>query len=107
MLKNGQIYTLDIHLSPEGKLIDDVIKEFETLMNITGKHEFKKFKLWKKAIPQYNIGYVEHENYFKEFEQKHPGIILGGNYIGGISVGDCIKNSEVLFRKAKVSDSSF
>jgi len=85
------------------KLIDDVIKEFETLMNITGKHEFKKFKLWKKAIPQYNIGYVEHENYSKEFEQKHPGIILGGNYIGGISVGDCIKNSEVLFRKAKES----
>ena len=25
MLKNGQIYTLDIQLSPEGKLIDDVI----------------------------------------------------------------------------------
>ena len=85
------------------KLIDDAIKEFETIMKITGKHEFIKSKLWSKAIPQYNIGYFEHENYFKQFEMNNPGIILGGNYVGGISVGDCIKNSEVLFEKAKNS----
>ena len=82
-------------------LINEVIKEFETLMNITGKHEFIKSKFWNNAIPQYNIGYIEHDNYFKKFENENNGIILGGNYVGGISVGDCIKNSEVLFNKAK------
>jgi oxygen-dependent protoporphyrinogen oxidase len=81
-------------------IIDEVLKEFEKLMRITGKPELKKYKFWKNAIPQYNIGYVEHENYFKQFEA-NSGIILGGNYIGGISVGDCIRNSEVLFKKAK------
>ena len=70
-------------------------------MNITAEHEFIKSNFWGKAIPQYNIGYVEHENYFKQFEDKNQGIILGGNYVGGISVGDCIKNSEALFEKAK------
>jgi len=70
-------------------------------MGINGKPEFVKSKFWRKAIPQYNIGYIEHEKYFKEFEKKNPGIILGGNYIGGISVGDCVKSSEVLFNKAK------
>lgn len=83
------------------KLINDVIKEFEEIMGITGKYEFIKTKLWDKAIPQYNIGYIEHENYFKQFEENNPGIILGGNYIGGISIGDCIKSSEVFFKKVK------
>ncbi len=83
------------------KLIDEVVAEFESLMGITGEHEFIKSNFWNKAIPQYNIGYIEHKNYFMEFENNNPGIILGGNYVGGISVGDCIKNSEVLFEKAK------
>lgn len=83
------------------KLIQYVINEFQKTMGIAGKPEFIKSKFWEKAIPQYNLGYVEHENYFRQFEENNPGIILGGNYIGGISVGDCIKNSEVLFNKAK------
>jgi len=83
------------------KLIQDIINDFQKIMGINGKPEFVKSKFWRKAIPQYNIGYIEHEKYFKEFEKKNPGIILGGNYIGGISVGDCVKSSEVLFNKAK------
>jgi len=82
-------------------LIDEAIKEFESLMQITGKHEFIKSKFWNRAIPQYNIGYVEHANYFSKFEEANKGIILGGNYVGGISVGDCIKSSEVIFNKVK------
>ncbi len=69
------------------KIITEVVAEFERLMKITGKPEFTKYKFWKNAIPQYNVGYVEHENYFKQFET-NTGIILGGNYIGGISVGE-------------------
>ncbi|NOX64743.1 MAG: protoporphyrinogen oxidase [Chlorobi bacterium] len=83
------------------KLIQDVINEFQKIMGISGRPEFIKSKFWEKAIPQYNLGYIEHENYFKQFEESNPGIILGGNYIGGISVGDCIKSSEILFNKAK------
>ena len=52
--------------------------------------------MWQRAIPQYTIGYVEHERYFEKFEQDNPGIFLSGNYRGGISVGDCIKNSEII-----------
>ena len=83
------------------KLIDEVVQEFESLMRISGKHEFMKSKFWNYAIPQYNIGYIEHADYFAKFEESNKGILLGGNYTGGISVGDCIKSSEVLFNKAK------
>ena len=69
--------------------------EFESIMKITGEPVFIDYRYWNKAIPQYNVGYIEHEKYFTEFEKNNPGIFLSGNYRGGISVGDCIKNAEV------------
>jgi len=73
--------------------------EFETLMQISGEPVFSSYKFWPKAIPQYDIGYVEHGNYFDGFEKRFPGIILSGNYRGGISISDCIKNSELVMEK--------
>ncbi len=73
-----------------------VRKEFEELMRITGEPTFNSYRFWNKAIPQYNIGYIEHENYFAEFEKQNPGLYLSGNYRGGISVGDCIKSANRL-----------
>ena len=82
-------------------LIKKVRDEFETLMRIVGEPVFQSYKLWSKAIPQYNLGYVEHENYFDKFEKENPGILIAGNYREGISVGDCIKNSEKILNKIK------
>jgi protoporphyrinogen/coproporphyrinogen III oxidase len=82
-------------------LFKKVRAEFQSLMGISGEPVFTTYRYWPKSIPQYNIGYIEHEKYFDEFEKKNPGIILGGNYRGGISVGDCVKNSEVLVNKIK------
>ncbi|MCX7874723.1 MAG: protoporphyrinogen oxidase [Melioribacteraceae bacterium] len=81
------------------KLIESVIKEFQKTMKISGEPILIEHKLWHKAIPQYNLGYIEHENFFDKFEKENKGIILSGNYRGGISVGDCIKNSELNFKK--------
>jgi protoporphyrinogen/coproporphyrinogen III oxidase len=92
--RDPEIFSLDKEL-----LFMKVRGEFETLMKITADPIYTSYKFWPKAIPQYNIGYIEHENYFAEFEKKFPGIILSGNYRGGISVGDCIKNSELVARK--------
>ena len=70
-------------------------------MGINENPVFMKEKMWLRAIPQYTIGYVEHERYFETFERDNPGIFLSGNYRGGISVGDCIKNSEIIYMKIK------
>lgn len=77
------------------KLIEIVLNEFEEIMRIEGKPESIMYRFWEKAIPQYSIGYIEKENAISEFERKFKGIFLGGNYRGGISVGDCIKNSKI------------
>jgi len=83
----------------ESKLIDQVLSEFKQTMKINSDPVFQRNRLWQKAIPQYNIGYIEHENYFDRFEKENPGIFLSGNYRGGISVGDCVKNSDIVYKK--------
>jgi oxygen-dependent protoporphyrinogen oxidase len=82
-------------------VIDRARREFEVIMKISAEPVLISKRLWPKAIPQYNLGYVEHENFFDHFEKQHKGIFLGGNYRGGISVGDCIKNSELVANKIK------
>ena len=80
-------------------LLSKVRKEFEALMAITGAPIFKSERFWEKAIPQYNLGYIEHERYFDDFEKRNPGLFISGNFRGGISVGDCIKNAEIVANK--------
>jgi oxygen-dependent protoporphyrinogen oxidase len=102
-------FTLFIGGSRDAGFIDDVEqmvidrsrREFELIMKIGAEPILISKRLWPKAIPQYNLGYVEHENFFDHFEKKNKGIVLGGNYRGGISVGDCIKNSELVANKIK------
>ncbi len=90
----------DLFKMEKNELINKVIAEFSRDMHITGAPVFTADKIWDKAIPQYNIGYIEHENYFEKFEKENRGFILSGNYRGGIAVGDCVKNSEINFNKA-------
>jgi len=85
----------------EDKLIQIILSEFKETMQISSAPIFMRKKFWAKAIPQYNIGHIEHENYFSKFETDNPGLYLSGNYRGGISVGDCIKNSEIIKNKIK------
>jgi oxygen-dependent protoporphyrinogen oxidase len=78
---------------------DMVIKEFREIMKIKKDPVFITHKMWPKAIPQYGLGYIEHERYFEKYESNNPGIFLSGNYRGGISVGDCIKNSDLTVQR--------
>jgi len=82
-------------------LFKRVRNEFETLMRINAEPVYFSYKFWPRAIPQYNIGYIEHENSFAKFEVENPGLILAGNFRDGISVGDCIKSAEKIVNKIK------
>ena len=95
--RNPEIGSIDKEI-----LISKVRKEFELIMKITSDPVLMTYKYWSKAIPQYNIGYIEHERYFDEFEKNNPGLILSGNYRGGISIGDCVKNAEAVFSKCRM-----
>ncbi|MCL5027765.1 MAG: protoporphyrinogen oxidase [Bacteroidetes bacterium] len=92
--RNPEIGNIDKEI-----LFKKVRNEFEEIMGISAEPVFTSYRYWAKSIPQYNLGYIEHERYFDEFEKRNPGIVFGGNYRGGISVGDCIKNAELIYKK--------
>lgn len=76
-----------------------VHQELKELMNITGDPVFLHIQRWEKAIPQYHLGHLQIMERVLQFEQQHPGLFLSGNYRGGISVGDCIIQSEHMSRR--------
>jgi protoporphyrinogen/coproporphyrinogen III oxidase len=77
----------------DGELFEIVAEELGDILGLQEKHVFMHVKRWRKAIPQYEIGYEKVENAIAEFERKNAGIYFCSNFYKGISVGDCIKNA--------------
>lgn len=68
------------------KLQEQVIREVMSLLGLQTPPELQRFSEWKKAIPQLNIGHAEIRRQIKAFEERYPGIQLGGNYVSGVAV---------------------
>ena len=48
-------------------------------------------KRWMKSIPQYDLNYSTNTQNIRNELMKFDGLFLGGNYLSGVSVGDCIQ----------------
>jgi oxygen-dependent protoporphyrinogen oxidase len=57
------------------------------------KPDFKHIKRWRKAIPQYELGYENTEIAIENFENKNSCVFFCSNFYKGISVGDSVKNA--------------
>jgi len=75
------------------RVIQTTLDELKSIMQLSGKPVYLNLTRWQKSIPQYEIGYQNKMDALTQFEESHPGIMLAGNYRGGISVGDCVKNA--------------
>lgn len=84
----------DVVELPDEKIVGIVKSELRDMFGIPGL-EFFHVKKWKRAIPQYTIGYQKYIDLAKEMEQIHKGLFLTGNYLSGVSVADCIRYSAV------------
>ena len=83
----------------DADLIDLVAKEIHSIMQGEGRPVFSKIVRWKKAIPQYNLGYHEILHAIEGFEISEAGFFLCSNYRGGIAVGDCVMSAERIASK--------
>jgi len=77
---------------PSEKLFKRVEKELFELIGLTGEPVMKDHIFWPHAIPSYHPGYDEILDTFDQIEGELPGLRLAGNFRGGVSVPDCIKN---------------
>jgi oxygen-dependent protoporphyrinogen oxidase len=78
----------------DAEMLSTVKRELQELMNISGEPIFTQITRWEKAIPQYHLGHLNIVEQIAAFESRYPGLFLSGNYRDGISVGDCIIQSE-------------
>jgi protoporphyrinogen/coproporphyrinogen III oxidase len=78
----------------DAELVSMTATELAALMGVKGRPVFHRVSRWLRAIPQYHLGHLERMETVERFERVHPGLFLTGNFRGGISVGDCIINSE-------------
>ena len=51
---------------------------------------------WPRAIPQYELGHGRFVERAAEIERELPGLRIGGNFLNGVSVADCIRSAAQL-----------
>lgn len=81
------------------ELLNIVQEELADLIGLKGEPVFKDHIYWTNSIPQYETGYDEIHSIIDLIEKKNPGLHIAGNFKGGISVPDCIKNGLSLGEK--------
>ncbi len=84
----------DLVAQPEDQLLHSVRSELEALMGVRGEPVYVRVNRWKKAIPQYNLGYHNILETIENLEKTLPGLAICSNYRGGIAVGDCVKSGK-------------
>ncbi len=80
-------------------ILELVLSDLREIMGLEGQPDIIKIKRWNKAIPQYELGHQKRIDAAEKFESEHPGIFISGNFRNGISVGDCIIQSETVAEK--------
>jgi oxygen-dependent protoporphyrinogen oxidase len=82
----------------EAELVDRSCRDLRDLLGLRGQPKFVHRKLWKQAIPQYQVGHGLFIKQLEEIEKRHPDIYFQGNYRGGPGLNDCIENALKLAR---------
>ena len=78
------------------KILATILAELRGPLGLTGEPSFKMVRRWRRAIPQYEVGHGRFVLRAQEIERGLPGLRIGGNYVGGVSVPDCIRNGTAL-----------
>ena len=70
-----------------------VTEQLRELLDLSGEPDMFHLKRWKRAIPQYRVGYETVMDECEQFQNANPGIYFCSNFYRGISMGDCVKNA--------------
>ncbi len=87
---------------PEATLLNDaeivelVRKDLKATLGTTATPRVAALNRYKHAIPQYPIGHEERLRRIEEVLKGIPGLFLAGNYLRGVSLPDCVKQSTAL-----------
>jgi oxygen-dependent protoporphyrinogen oxidase len=80
---------------PEDDLAALVHAEHVALLGVRARPLFQAVTRWPRAIPQYTLGHLERIARVQAAAQRLPGLRLCANWIGGVAVGDCVRNGHL------------
>ena len=70
-----------------------VVGQLAELLKIDGEPDLFHLTRWRRAIPQYRVGYESVTKACAGFEERNPGLRFCSNFYRGISIGDCVRNA--------------
>lgn len=77
----------------DGELRRIASDDLKRVLGIEGEPLALPLTRYRRAIPQYTIGHAERIEKIRKAVEKVNGLVLIGNYMDGVSLGDCIKRA--------------
>ena len=74
--------------------VDDIQQELSKLLGISGAPKIYRLRIWKKSMPQYQLGHLDLVDKIEEQVEATPGLHLVGNAFRGVGIPDVIRCSE-------------
>ena len=78
------------------EILASTLKDLRFLLGLNRDPVLARVEKWQPAIPQYVLGHGAYKTAARVFEEECKGVFISGNLLGGVSVGDCIKNATAL-----------
>jgi len=75
--------------TPEA-LVDLAVKDLGIILGVRGRPVFEHVAVYRRAIPQYNLGFAKIRALFNDMESTAPGLFVAGHARDGVSLGDSI-----------------
>lgn len=77
---------------PSQQIADLVHAEHAALLGARAAPLFQRVTRWPRAIPQYTLGHLGRVAQAVAVQRALPGLHFCANWLGGVSVGDCIQS---------------
>jgi len=71
-------------------LIAMVRRDFGDLLGARGEPTIARVRQWSRGLPQYRLGHGDLVATFNTIAERCPGLYVTGNYLTGVSVGNCV-----------------
>ena len=78
----------------DAELIHTVHNDLTKVLGVSGGPRHLPITRYERAIPQYTLGHATRVKRVETLLRDVPGLWITGNYLRGISLGDCIKHAE-------------
>lgn len=83
----------------DAELVSIAHSELQRVLGISSEPRAVAITRYERSIPQYNLGHAERIQRIERLLTGMPGLNLIGNYLHGVSTGDCIKEADRVARE--------